>query len=201
MPVTIRVWSDYVCPWCYVGLAEAERLHREYDVVFDWQPFELRPSAPETGWAVPPHIRERMASPDNPLRQRARLLGLTIVERDRVPSSRRAHECTEFARDNGRLEAFHAAVLKAYWTEGKDLHDWAVLEAAASGAGLDAAAMRAAVEAGSFTVVVDERVEAAHRLGIHAVPTFVIADRLAVQGAQTLDVFQQALGKLGISPR
>ncbi len=201
MSVTIRVWSDYVCPWCYVGLVEAEKLHRQYDVVLDWQPFELRPDAPEEGWAIPAHIRARMAAPDNPLRRRAAELGLTLAEREWIPSSRRAHECTELARAERRLEPFHAAVLQAYWSEGKDIHDWAVLEAAATSAGLDAAAMRAAVEAGRFAAAVDERVGAAHERGIHAVPTFVVDDRLVIQGAQTLPVFQQALAQLGVAPR
>jgi predicted DsbA family dithiol-disulfide isomerase len=170
-------------------------------VTFDWEPFELRPDAPEAGWQVPPHIRAKMASPDNPLRLRARALGITMVERTWVPSSRRAHECAEYARGAGKLAPFHAAVLAGYWTEGKDIHDWDVLAAAATVAGLDAAAMRAAVEAGELRAVVDQRVAAAHSLGIHAVPTFVIAERLMVEGAQTAEVFAAALKQLGVAPR
>ena len=169
--------------------------------MFDWQPFELRPDAPETGWPVPDHIRARMGAPDNPLTDRARRLGITLVERAWVPSSRRAHECTEHARGEGRLEPFHAALLRAYWSEGKDIHDWDVLEAAAAEAGLDAAAMRAAVESGALKPAVDERLAAAHELGIHAVPTFVFADRFAVQGAQTLDVFDHVMQRVGATPR
>ena len=150
---------------------------------------------------MPEYIRARMGSPDNPLTRRARELGIKLVEREWVPSSRRAHECTEYARAHGQLEPFHAAVLKAYWSDGADIHDWAVLEAAATGAGLDAAAMRAAVEAGDFKRAVDERVEGAHELGIHAVPTFVVAERFALQGAQPLEVFEKVMARLGVSPR
>ena len=67
---------------------------------------------------------------------------------------------------------------------------------AARTAGLDAPAMRAAVEGGAFRAAVDERIAAAHELGIHAVPTFVIADTYAIQGAQTADVFEKVLAKL-----
>jgi len=169
--------------------------------VLDWQPFELRPDAPETGWAIPDDVRARMGAPDNPLKLRAQELGIELVEREWIPSSRRAHECTEFARQEGRLQPFHAAVLQAYWSEGRDLHAWAVLEAAAAKAGLDAAAMRAAVEAGAFTRAVDERVDAARALGIHAVPTFVFDDRFAVQGAQRLEVFERVMERLGAKPR
>ena len=164
--------------------------------MLDWQPFELRPGAPETGWPIPEHVRARMGAPDNPLRARARELGIQLVEREWIPSSRRAHECTEYARAHGALEPFHAAVLKAYWSDGADLHAWDVLEAAATAAGIDPQAMRTEVEAGTFKPAVDERVEAAHELGIHAVPTFVIADRFVVQGAQTLEVFEQVMARV-----
>lgn len=144
---------------------------------------------------MPPHIRAKMKSPDSPLAQRARALGITLVEREHVPSSRRAHECTEHARAAGKLEPFHAALLVAYWSEGKDIHDWDVLAAAAVQAGLDAAAMRADVESGAQARAVDARVAAAHELGIHAVPTFVIADKFLVEGAQTGDVFRAAIAR------
>ena len=145
---------------------------------------------------MPDYIRARMGRPDNPLTMRARELGITLVERERVPSSRRAHECTEFARGAGRIEPFHASVLRMYWSEGRDIHDWDVLAIAAREAELDPAEMRSAVESGALAVVVDDRVAAAHELGIHAVPTFVIADRFAIQGAQTADVFEKVIARL-----
>jgi predicted DsbA family dithiol-disulfide isomerase len=166
-------------------------------VVLDWQPFELRPGAPEAGWALPERVRAMKNSPHNPLKQRARDLGIELAERDWIPSSRRAHECTEFARDHGALEPFHAAVLRMYWTDGRDIHDWDVLASAAVDAGLDAAAMRAAVSAGTLAPVVDERVAAAHAVGVHAVPTFLIDDRFLIEGAQPLDVFERVMARLG----
>jgi predicted DsbA family dithiol-disulfide isomerase len=150
---------------------------------------------------VPGHVRRRMASPENPLTARAHKLGITLIEREWVPSSRRAHECSEFARAADRLDAFHALLLKAYWAEKKDLHDWSVLQAAAAIAGIDAAAMKSAVESGALRSAVDQRVAAAHELGVHAVPTFLVADRLVIQGAQTADAFRTAFQRLGIAPR
>lgn len=139
--------------------------------------------------------------PDNPLQARAKQLGITMVERDRIPSSRRAHECTEYARAQGKLHPFHAAVLKAYWTEGKDIHDWAVLEELARGAGLDAVAMRDEVTAGTWKTAVDERVQGAHDIGVHAVPTFLFAEKFIVQGAQTLDVLEKVMARVISEPR
>lgn len=150
---------------------------------------------------MPAHVRAGKDRPDNPLKLRAKELGVVMVERDLIPSSRRAHECTEYARREGKLEPFHAAVLVAYWTQGRDIHDWAVLEELATTAGLDAAAMRAEVEAGGLKGAVDERVEAAHEVGIHAVPTFLFGDKYIVQGAQTLDVLEHVLARVISAPR
>ena len=167
----------------------------------DWQPFELRPDAPETGWELPERIKAMKNAPNNPLTARAKQLGITLVQRDVIPSSRRAHECTEYARSQGKLAAFHKAVLEAYWSEGRDLHAWDVLEACATRAEIDPTAMRAEVEAGMWKAAVDERVEAGHDIGVHAVPTFVIAERFMVQGAQTADVFEQVLRKATATER
>jgi predicted DsbA family dithiol-disulfide isomerase len=162
----------------------------------DWRPFLLRPDAPETGWALPASIRERMARPDNPLAARAAKLGLTLVQREHIPSPRLAHQCTEFARAHGALEPFHHAVLEAYWSKGQDLSDWAVLREAAAQAGLDAAVMEGEVKAGAWEAALREGLEQAAELGVSAVPTFLIGDRFVIQGAQEAQVFRQAFERL-----
>lgn len=164
----------------------------------EWQPFLLRPDAPEEGWALPEAIKARARQPGNPLKVRAAALGLTMVERDWVPNSRRAHECTEFARAQGRLEPFHAGVLERYWSRGEDLHDWAVLEAAAKDAGLDATQMRAQVETGRYRQAVADSISQAHELGVTGVPTFVVEGRYALVGAQPADAFREVFSRLGV---
>ena len=114
----------------------------------EWEPFFLRPEAPESGWELPPHIKAKMNSPANPLQARANALGITLKEREHVPNSRRAHEATEFAREQGKLDPFHASVLRRYWSEGADISKIEVLREAAVEAGLDADAMQAALDEG-----------------------------------------------------
>jgi predicted DsbA family dithiol-disulfide isomerase len=137
-----------------------------------------------------------MNTPDNPLQRRARELGITLVEREHIPSSRRAHECTEYARAHGKLEPFHAGVLRVYWSGGKDIHDWDVLRAVAREVGLDDAVMQAEVDAGTWKRAVDERLRGARELGVNAVPTFIINERFALQGAQPGTVFEQVFTEL-----
>jgi len=141
-----------------------------------------------------------MKDPHSPLKSRAAALGLTMVEREVIPPTRRAHQCTEYARSKGQLNAFHAALIERYWAKGENLNDWAVLEAAATQVGLDAADMKAEVSAGKWLKAMEEGLDAAHELGVSAVPTFIIADKFVVQGAQEAQVFKMAFERLGLKP-
>jgi predicted DsbA family dithiol-disulfide isomerase len=200
-PVSVRVWSDFVCPWCYVGLQEVKKLQQEFDIQVDWQPFFLRPETPPEGLPLPAHIREKMKDPNNPLKVRAAQAGLKMVDRDVIPSTRRAHQATEYARTQGKLEPYHAAILRRYWSEGQDLWQWETLRGAAEEVGLDADALQRAVESGEFAKVVEDAVRAAQEMGVSAVPTFVLGERFGIQGAQDYAVFKQAMERLGAKPR
>jgi predicted DsbA family dithiol-disulfide isomerase len=180
---------------------EVEKLKKEYDVQVDWRPFFLRPETPPEGWTLPASIRERMKDPNNPLKRRAAAAGLKMVEREVVPSTRRAHQAAEFAREAGKLEPFHAALLRRYWSEGEDLWQWDTLRGAAQDAGVDPDAMQRAVEEGRYAQAVENAVREAQAMGIQSVPTFVLADRFGLQGAQEYPVFQQAMARLGVQPR
>lgn len=124
-----------------------------------------------------------------------------LKQRDRVPNTRRAHEAGEYARSQGKFEPWHAVLLRRYWTEEQDLHDFAVLRAAATEVGLDPDAMQEAVTQGRFTQAVEASVAEAHALGIHGIPTFVFDGRFSVQGAQEAPVFKLAMDRLGAKPK
>ncbi|CAM3908356.1 DsbA family oxidoreductase [Corallococcus sp. ZKHCc1 1396] len=200
-PVVIHVWSDFVCPWCYVGLAEVEKLKQHYDIQVEWHPYFLRPETPPEGLPLPEYVREGMKDPNNPLKLRAARAGLKMVHRDIIPSTRRAHEATEFAKAKGRLAEFHAAVLRRYWSEGQDLWQWDTLRGAGVDAGLDPDELQHAVDAGHYRAVVEASVREAQEMGIRAVPTFILGEKLAIQGAQEYPAFQRAMEQLGAKPK
>ena len=195
-PITITVWSDYVCPWCYVGTSELATLTGEFSFTVDWRPFLLRPDAPEEGWPLPDRIKQFNANPDNPLKARANALNIKLIQREVVPNSRRAHEATEFARAHGKLEAFHHGVIERYWSHGDDIHDWAVLKRIATDVGLDAEALQREVDAGAWKQAMEEGAAAGQELGVSAVPTCILGGRYAIQGAQEATVFRRALAEL-----
>lgn len=181
---------------------EVEKLRKEYDVQVDWRPYFLRPDTPPEGWSMPAALRERLKDPNNPLKRRAAAAGLQMrFERDRVPSTRRAHQAAEFARAAGKLDPFHAALLRRYWVEGQDLWAWETLRGAAVEAGLDPDELQRAVEEERYREVVEDSIREAQEMGIDAVPTFILDNRFAIQGAQDYEVFKRAMERLGAAPK
>lgn len=168
----------------------------------DWQPFFLRPETPPEGMSLPSHVLERMRDPNHPLKRRADAAGLKMAEgRTWMPSTRRAHEAAEFARDHGKLDALHAILMRRYFGEKQDLYAWDVLRGAAVEAGLDPDEMQRSIEEGRYGDRVQQGVAQARALGVQSVPTFLIADRLAIQGAEEYATFEEAMRRLGVKPR
>ncbi len=111
----------------------------------------------------------------------------------RVPNTQLLLELGELAREQGLHPAYHEAAMVALWEEGRDVSDPMVVRDVAVGAGLDPAAADEAIATRAFRAVVEASTREAHRLGINAVPAFVIDERELVLGAQPHAVFEQLL--------
>lgn len=183
MKPTLIVYSDYICPWCYLAQAVVDRLLAEYDLEVEWRPYLLRPRTPAEGRQLTPEARERLAQYLRQIEEPAALLGLPFRVPDLIPSTRLAHEATEYARDQGRQNAFHRAVFRRYYGHGKNIGDWAVLRAAAEEAGLDPNAMQEAVTAGHYRARVEALLQSAEEEGVELIPAFRIgSDGQGVDG-------------------
>jgi predicted DsbA family dithiol-disulfide isomerase len=175
-------------------------LQSEYDVQVEWRPFELHPETPPGGTNL------RMAN--NPGLQRmltniermARDAGLPFSPPPMLSNSRCALEAAEYARERSRFEAFHVAIFQAYFQHSQDIGDWAVLMASANEAGLDGEAMRQAARQGVYREAVEAHIGEARRLGITAVPTFIL-DGLTIVGAQPYEVFRQTMARVEATAR
>lgn len=167
----------------------------------DWRPFFLRADTPPEGWPLPAHVREQLKDPNHPVNLRAKAAGLKMVQREIIPSTRRAHEATEYARAQGKIDPFRAALLRRYWSEGQSLWEWSTLRGAAEEAGLDPDETQRAVEEGRYRTVVEEAFRQAHAMGVNSVPTYVLADQIVIQGSQNYSVFKNAMERLGAQPR
>jgi predicted DsbA family dithiol-disulfide isomerase len=125
----ITAYSDYVCPWCYIGHARVERLVREFPVEVEWRPFELHPETPKSGARFSGRLGgswRAMVYRENILGL-ARESGLAMKMPEIIANSHLALEAAEFAREHGRFEALHPALFKAYFEDERDIGDADVL--------------------------------------------------------------------------
>ena len=202
-PLTVEIWSDVVCPWCYIGKrrfeAAVERFDGEVEVV--WRSFELDPSAP----AVREHTAtehlaakygmsvEQAEASHVKMTELAAQEGLEYhFERARGGNSFDAHRLIHLAAAHGKQGEAQERVMRGYFTEGLPIGDREALIALGDELGLDA---RAALESDEYADAVREDEMLAQRIGIQGVPFFVLGRRYGVSGAQPADVLAQALEK------
>ncbi len=120
-------------------------------------------------------------------------MGIRFGPQPLMSNSREALEAGEFAKVHGRYDAYHEAVFKAYFTDCKDIGQRSILLEVARQAGLDAPALAAALDAGTFGPRLEETTRAARARGISAAPTFVIDGSKTIRGAQPIESFRTAL--------
>jgi predicted DsbA family dithiol-disulfide isomerase len=191
--IKLTIYSDYVCPWCYVGQGVVEKLIEERHAEVEWRPYYLRPDTPPEGMELPEYVKARMSETNTRLKQMANQAGLEMVFPSRVPNTRLAHEATEYSRQKGKQFEFHHAVFDKFYAKGEDISQWSVLRGAASQAGLDANEMQREVAAGYYTEAVNAQVREAQEMEISGVPTYIINDRYEIFGAQPYEAFLKAL--------
>ena len=202
--------SDVSCPWCAIGLKSLEQALEQVPEVqasIHFQPFELNPQMPAEGEAIDAHLaRKYGASPAQleqtreQIRQRGAALGFTFTKgaRDRIYNTFDAHRLLHWAGDVDpqRQKALKLALFTAYFTEGRNPGDRAVLLAAAETAGLDPAGAAAVLDSDAHAADVREQEAFWQAQGIQSVPALVINERYLLQGGQPPEVFAQALRQI-----
>jgi predicted DsbA family dithiol-disulfide isomerase len=193
----IDVWSDYVCPFCYLQEPVVERLEQEFAgrVQVRWRAFELRPEPEPTLDPAGDYLRDIWASAVYPMAaKRAMKLQLPPVQ----PRSRKAFEATEYARDRGKADAMRHAIFAAFFEHGRDIGDLQVLGEIGESLDIHPSGLIRALERNVYTdrVIRDEN-EAAE-LGLSGVPAMVLtpaasADerRMLISGAQPYETVSE----------
>jgi predicted DsbA family dithiol-disulfide isomerase len=188
----VSVYSDYTCPWCYIGSTRLDQLREELagevELQVQWRPFEIHPEVPAEGMPVEalPYPREQWEMMVANLRRQAEAEGLPMANRPRVSNTHRALAASAYvqAEEADRFEEFHNRLFRAYFGEGRDIGEDAVLREIAEESGVDAERMEAALAQGSYEGALRETTETARRLGITGTPTFVFGERYGAVGAQ-----------------
>jgi len=170
--------------------------------VVDWVPYELHPEVPPEGRsreeAMPAAYRAQVEAG---LTRLSAQIGLELKHHDRLINSRPALQAAEVARAAGLFEPMHQALFNAYWLEGHDISDLAVLREIGVRIGLDVEAMEAAIRADTYGAYLDARRAEALELMINGIPAHIVADRYLVMGAQPYPVFEQVMERLGVARR
>ena len=191
----IDIYSDTICPWCYVGtrrfeLAVAAR--PQYEMRVFWRPFELNPDLSLEGVDRATYLAARIGTPERIAEAHAVLqrqgeasgIEFRFDLMTRVPNTRRSHLLIAHAARSGRETAVKDRVMRAYFEEGCDIGDIEVLVRLGVEAGLREREIRSALilRAGQDGVIAAER--HATVLGITGVPTFVFDGQYTISGAQ-----------------
>jgi predicted DsbA family dithiol-disulfide isomerase len=171
--IQIDVWSDYVCPFCYLEEPIFEQLRQEYgeNVQVIWRAFELRPDPIPTLDPNGEYLRTTWERSVYPM---AKERGVTLRLPPVQPRSRKALEAAEFAREQGCFEAMHHALFRAFFEDGLDLNNLDILLAIAESVGLERKALRMALDNGQYTERVVNDQALAHKLNISGVPALLI---------------------------
>jgi len=201
----VEIYSDVVCPWCYVGERRFFRaLGAAADVEVVFRPYQLDPRAPEAATPLLPSLAEKFgARADAIVRQVTDAAASAGIEmrwdRALAVNTFRAHRLVWLAEREYGAAVQHALVERlfaAHFTEGLDVGDPAQLAAIAAAAGLDAARAAALLASDEGTAEVRAMIGEARTLGVDAVPTFVFDGKWAVPGAQPEAVFRQVLDEV-----
>ena len=177
MPLTLPVAHDFICPWCWVALFQVEKLKAEFGARIEWKGYELFPDALE--W---PDYPAQPELPENKPKTPSRLDFILIADGLEMPNvvkpkkmrTHNAHEALEYAKTEGKADAFAETLYRAYWERGREINKPEVLAELAQGVLDDVAAMSKAVAERRFAAEIVGFDDDAYAAGVYNVPTYWI---------------------------
>lgn len=209
--VKIGVVSDVVCPWCYIGKRRLEKAMAmtadrfAFDV--EYFPFELNPHMPDEGSNYREYLCRKFGSEakfhelnDHVKRVAAREgLDFRMEIQQTVPNTRNAHRILMFAREEDKQVEVAERFFRAYFSEGKDLSRIQTLIDIAGEAGLDREKVTLLLGSNTGKMEIEMAEKELTDLGITSVPLFIIDDRLAISGAQSVETFTKAFEEAALA--
>jgi predicted DsbA family dithiol-disulfide isomerase len=204
--LTIDVFADVVCPWCYIGKERLERAlaqRRGVDVTRRWRPFQLQPHLPAAGMAWSDFVGSRFGGFEraSPMFERVTSIGASAgvtFDFGRVaaaPNTTDAHRLILLAAEAGDEWPLVDRLFRAHFADGRDVGDRETLAELAADAGLGAEDVRRYLAGDRNRHAVADSQRAAEQVGVTGVPFFVFAGMYAVAGAQSEEVLMQAIDR------
>lgn len=194
MTISVTVFSDYICPFCYIGSRRLLRLADEFDLDILWANIEIHPETPYEGMPV-----EDLGYPSNQwqimmsaLTDMARDEGLQFAERQFTTNSHRALLLAEAAKDHGAFACVHEALFHGFFAERHNIGDREILRAIATDCGMTDEQIDDAWASKSYRDRLRQHHAAAAQAGVSGTPTFVIGHRV-LSGAVEADELRKAI--------
>jgi predicted DsbA family dithiol-disulfide isomerase len=204
----IQIWSDVMCPFCYIGKRKIEEALSQFEnkesVAIEWKSFQLDPaSTSQPGTNTIDYLakkynrdREWSIAMHESVTQQAKAVGLDYhFEKLILANSLNAHRLSHLAKTHNLGDAFEELLFKAHFTEGKDVDDKATLIELGIESGLKKEEIESVLNSNTFAKEVIQDQEEAQAIGVTGVPFFVFDNKYAVSGAQPTEVFLNTLEK------
>jgi protein disulfide-isomerase len=208
MKMKIEVWSDVMCPFCYLGKRKFENALKEFadkeHIEVEWKSFQLNPDlVTNPGISILQYLSEhknisveQAGQMHNHILQAGKAVGVEYhFDKVVVANTFRAQQLLKFALTQDKQSEMEELLFEAYFTKGENVDDLPTLLRLANEAGLDTVGLNEVLENNEYAAQVDEDIAEAGQLGIHSVPYFVFNRKLAVNGAQESTVFLETLRK------
>ena len=198
--IRLDIISDIACPWCYVGKSYLDRAleaHPDHPFAIEWHPYQLNPEMPKGGMDRRAYMEAKFGGQEGavraymPLVEHAASAGveLNLDRIERTPNTFDAHRLIHWAGLEGRQTPMVSALFRALWRDGRDVGDAATLADIAGEVGLDREMIERLLAGDADSELIRSRDAHARERGVNAVPTFIVADRHVVQGAQPTETW------------
>lgn len=202
----IEIWSDIMCPFCYIGKRQLEAALEQFpnnDFEIEWKSFQLDPTiTPQSGKDVYTFLAERKGMSleqskemHKGVAERAKSVGLDYnFDKTVISNSLEAHRIIQLAKTKKLGDQMEEIFFKAYFTEGRDLNDGPTLIELAEKAGLNKNDVIEVLESDHlYLKEVQNDISEAQQIGVQGVPFFVFDRKYAVSGAQPVEAFVQTI--------
>ena len=203
----IDIISDPICPWCYIGKTRLDRaleLNPTHNFIIEWHPFQLNPAMPKDGMDRREYLEAKFGGQKEAIEVYSNIdktatetgLSLNLGGIKRTPNTIDAHRLIHWAGIEGRQNSIIDRLFKAYFQEGRDISEHSVLTRIASAAGMDQDVVRNLLKSDADKEDIKARDTDARKRGIQGVPAFVVANEYVIQGAQTIDIWDNIIKEI-----
>ena len=206
--IKIEIWSDFACPFCYIGKRKLEKALNESgqlkNIEIVWKSYQLNPQLKNAeGHDLYTHLSiVKGWSREETIAVNQRVIGIAESEGLKfdlanvvVANTYDAHRLCKMAYYKGVQQEVGEKLFRAYFTEGKNIADHNILVEIGINSGLDREEIKSMLSSGDYRMDVDKDMEEAMLLNVKGVPFFVFNRKFVVSGAQPIEVFQEALAR------